>query len=873
MSILNRIVEWSTELPNWQQTGMKLLFATPSLSEDETAFVYSEAKAEYGATSAPAPGGIRDRVALDPIKGMKQTDTVRVKAMKNLRNVNMLAEDQTLDFSPEGMTVIYGHNGTGKSGYSRVLKQACRARNQKEEILPNMQRDHAENSPATATIEVLINDTSTELCWRADASPPDHLSSIAVFDSHCARAYVDNDGDFAYIPYGLDLLHRLADLCGDIRKRAGKEKQQNAPDYSRHIDLENTNTKTGDLIRRLRTNATAQEIEHIVPLNPEESTELERLTTNLSGPELAKKAQHYHSMEMRLQKLKENTETAVAQLGATKIGRLRNAVADARQKTRASEIAARKFREQGDLLPGTGGSAWRHLFEAARKYAVESHIDYTLPESRCPLCQNPLGESGLDRLRKFDEYVSNKTAEESRVAQELKDTLVNQIRGMAGGIGLDDALVKDISGLNPTLAQLCKKFQDRIRARRTSALAVSETNEGWDEIPDFPANPCAQLAAAIAELIKNRKDIAAMIDSEGHKRAQERKIELATRQEAATRKNDLLELVRRRDLCASLDRCIESANSARISRKSTELSGSMAKEEVAEKLTEELKAVGIDNWRITIKSETRYGNPQFKLVLQSTTPVKPSTVLSEGEQRAVAIASFLAEVNLNPGTSGIVFDDPVSSLDHQRKEKVARRLLEEAGKRQVVVFTHDFAFMCLIGAHDNAGITQRRVIRGPKGFGTVIRAPEFSTLSTKKRIKLLQNICSEMKASGITGECPDGTNPVEVAFQKLRKTWEYAVEEVLFNGVIIRYTEEVHTKKLRAVTVCDGDFRAIDEGMTVSSKYSGHARADNLQPPAPSLPELEEQVQNLADWYERIKPRKEETEGRRADAANGPPPI
>jgi hypothetical protein len=42
--------------------------------------------------------------------------------------------------------------------------------------------------------------------------------------------------------------------------------------------------------------------------------------------------------------------------------------------------------------------------------------------------------------------------------------------------------------------------------------------------------------------------------------------------------------------------------------------------------------------------------------------------------------------------TGIVFDDPVSSLDHMRREQIARRLAREAKVRQVNVFTHDLAF-------------------------------------------------------------------------------------------------------------------------------------------------------------------------------------
>lgn len=51
---------------------------------------------------------------------------------------------------------------------------------------------------------------------------------------------------------------------------------------------------------------------------------------------------------------------------------------------------------------------------------------------------------------------------------------------------------------------------------------------------------------------------------------------------------------------------------------------------------------------------------------------------------------------MNGGKGGIVFDDPVSSLDHRRRERVAKRLAAEAVQRQVIIFTHDIYFLCLL---------------------------------------------------------------------------------------------------------------------------------------------------------------------------------
>jgi len=54
-------------------------------------------------------------------------------------------------------------------------------------------------------------------------------------------------------------------------------------------------------------------------------------------------------------------------------------------------------------------------------------------------------------------------------------------------------------------------------------------------------------------------------------------------------------------------------------------------------------------------------------------------VLSEGEQTALGLSGFLTEVVFDGTRSAVVLDDPVTSLDHERRSLVARRLVELAG--------------------------------------------------------------------------------------------------------------------------------------------------------------------------------------------------
>ena len=68
--------------------------------------------------------------------------------------------------------------------------------------------------------------------------------------------------------------------------------------------------------------------------------------------------------------------------------------------------------------------------------------------------------------------------------------------------------------------------------------------------------------------------------------------------------------------------------------------------------------------------------------------------MSEGEQKAVALALFISEISLSNNKSTIIFDDPVNSLDHRIMYNLAGLLLSL--ENQIIIFTHNKMFLdCL----------------------------------------------------------------------------------------------------------------------------------------------------------------------------------
>ncbi|WP_244118391.1 hypothetical protein [Burkholderia gladioli] len=187
--------------PAWQQDAIARLYVNRELSAEDIDDIYALSKAEAGVPDE------KGRVAkkLESAEVAPQTNPTRlvqIVAVKELQHVNALVQGGRLPISPTGLTVIYGENGAGKSGYSRVFKHACRARDRREPILPNARLDPKKVGTAQAVFETIVDGAMVDLVWKHRTEPPLPLTDISIFDTHCARAYIDNQGDFAYVPYG-----------------------------------------------------------------------------------------------------------------------------------------------------------------------------------------------------------------------------------------------------------------------------------------------------------------------------------------------------------------------------------------------------------------------------------------------------------------------------------------------------------------------------------------------------------------------------------------------------------------------------------------------------------------------------------------------
>ena len=270
----------------------------------------------------------------------------------------------------------------------------------------------------------------------------------------------------------------------------------------------------------------------------------------------------------------------------------------------------------------------------------------------------------------------------------------------------------------------------------------------------------------------------------------------------------MIDLVERMKVKAALVKCKEELRTKPVSDKAKEFASKAVTAPLRVALKEEFEALGIAHAMPRLEESVERGKMRHRLQLDLAVPAQIREILSEGEQRAIALGSFLAELRTGGHGGGIIFDDPVSSLDHIRRQHVARRLVTEAATRQVIVFTHDTTFLGelsdLIDLHGTEHVIHHLSWEGHCS-GKVNAGLPWHHQSFKDRIDKLEQ--AQKKMEKVWPPYPDeGQSAVmRTQYSMLRATIERVIQDVIFNGVIVRYRDWIKVGNLEDVVGFDAN--------------------------------------------------------------------
>ena len=892
------LIDWAAGRPLWQQDALRRLALHGELTEDDLADLRSQIEVTKGLPVESPPEAIP--LAVEHLSEAASNEPKTVLAsLGPVKNVDGLESDQPpMRFAVNGVTLVYGPNASGKSGYCRITKQLCRSLIRAP--LRGNVYSNARSSPAEISLAFRVGDDTqrkTDVVWRGGDPPPSELARISVFDAASARVYVDKERKIDFLPYELDLLNKLGVVLRTLD--GGFKAREDALNAAVNIPLPagyTPDTAAHRLISKLTTSTpldelpSGQDLRDLANWSAEDQAELERLTEESKNDPQTLARLHTEARQS-LETLKDEIATIQEKLSDAAIATLSQKQQDAVAKGTAAEASAHDLFKD-EPIPDVGSEVWRQMVKYAREFAANAFPDLGPPQiataERCVLCQQELDEPAAARLAAFDAYLTGRAAEEAATARQTFDTAVAAMHALTTKTRVNvTALLAGYAALSSqrkehaeTLAIFFEKAAARLRTVKATLTAQAYDNFArLDALPESPAQlidgEIAALNAEAGNLNNARRD-----DDAARQRA-ERLANLTDRKKLSgeievivERRNQLEERLK---IGACRGDCRMTAITQQITRRRREILTPSLKNS----LKDELLALHLTHIPLDLADRGDLGSSIVEIALSAQQRIaNNSEVLSEGEQRGLALACFLAELNEVGRDHGIIIDDPVSSLDHSRMEAVASRLAEEASKgRQVIVFTHNIVFHYMLScAARRAGVAcheEWMTSLGNDRFGIIDNAQKpWHVRPVTERLSNIEHAVSSLKDAGYDRSDEVFRGSVTALYTQMRTTWERIVEEILFNKTVQRFRPEIMTQSLKAACFdTENDYPVIFQGMKRTSHYSGHDLAEDLPPELPASEDIDRDFDELRRFATFARDRKRALEKTAGEYEAGVEPI
>ncbi len=807
-----------------------------------------------------------DLLALGVIAGTPGRAGLRLERLFEILGVNALGDRARLDLRDADLAIVYGPNGSGKSGYARLTKHLCGAR------LAGPMHGHVflgatENAAATVEIRA-INEhgpaiEASKSAWNLAKGPLPELKAIPVFDTVTSVEFGDSATSATHMPRSMVFMVRLIEIsdrvAANLRKRADALVNQ-LP----QIDAALTQSKAAATLRGL-LKAKAQDAAIDAACSVSDQEHIERVTLEAALAQ-ANPAELRTKVINQLEQLAKNKKSALDReesTSADQVNAIIAARAEAIGKRSAANVHATVFFDEVPLK-GVGEEVWRRLWAAAEAYSRGSaYPDHEHPNvdegAMCVLCQQELGPDAKSRMLGFTEFIQDKLQADAVAAETCANDLIKSLpvtpdeqtwATMSQAIGLDVAVGETL--------------RVAVDARMTALKTASD-------VADVPSADWSVWHAAHAKRTANleleRDQLAGLIDVEGRKASQERLVELRGTEWLAANVSGIKAEVKRLTVVERLEAAIRLASTNALTTKNNEIASAELAQGFCDRFNAEMLKLGGKGLPV-VMSHRSQGKGQFTFcaeLLASKKDVHKREVLSEGEQRLIALAAFLADATGGDRSIPIVFDDPISSLDQRFEEAVAARISELSESRQVIVFTHRLSLMALLQAANEKRVEKGSKVRckviaiGREGHQTGVPS-SVDTFSLKPKPGLGQLISDIGAAKKL--EPKFRQMALKDACSTFRILVERTVEFHLCANIVGRFRRDIQTKgqlkKLVAIGPADCVF--IDALM---SKYSAfeHSQSDETPTFLPDPDEIITDATALREWIDDFDRRAKSAAG------------
>ena len=626
------------------------------------------------------------------------------------------------------------------------------------------------------------------------------------------------------------------------------------------LPTEHLATEAGKAYSDLSADIEATRLDALVTWTEADEAELQTQQQMQNFADPAAEIQRKRNEKKQIDTLRTTLGDAVAVLGVDSLDAIRQLAEESAACRKAAKEGATAMGGASQLA-GIGGDTWKAMWAAARAYSMTDayvglEFPYTGDDSRCVLCHQTLDDGAKTRLGEFEAFVKGKLQTAAAKADELLEIRLETLPIRPDPMSVEASC--QAAGLGPDVQAAVEsvwRTLEKILTPLRSGTVPSEAH-AIDE-------PVTKLLRDLADLSvaaeKTAAEIENNLENNDQQLTQKKRSESEGGKWVAQQADAVRAEVTRLKKIAQYDEWKKQTTTTGISRKAGEFSEQLITEAYIKRFNEELKKLGASKIQVDlVKTATSYGKSKHRirlrdLAIEGTRPVE---VLSEGENRIVSLAAFLADVTGRHSDSPFVFDDPISSLDQVFEEKVIARLIELSRDRQVLVFSHRLSFLGIMSDLAGGGLNDIQIRREPWGTGEPGEVPLFG----KRPDKALNNLKGERLVKAKKVYANEGSEPYYIHGKSIcsdfRILMERIVETVFLADVVQRHRRAVNTmgKIGNLVKITTSDCELIYQMMTKYSCYE-HSQSSEATVDVPEPDELEKDIEKMIDWHNEFSKR------------------
>jgi energy-coupling factor transporter ATP-binding protein EcfA2 len=851
MSIYQDILNWSQGRPAFVQDALRRLVASTTLTQNDIDELVQLVKKECGdntITINPIPLHSTHIPTTIAISG----NYPKLISLNNPINICALHNQGGLQFSNTGLTIVYGGNGSGKSSYSRILRKLCWSRNPSVTLKKNVFNPSSNQQQVDFIVE--DNGSNVSFSWTENSPNNPILNSFFVFDNDCGDIYINNENPTEYKPVGIDVLEKLVSTFGSISQAFSSSVASyntQKPGLPQNLLQTSTAQWYGTIENLQRTN-----VDSYIQFSQANINRKQELTTLTTAQNPQQNIINLTNQRTRINGYIQQfsqIETLFNEQNLNELITNRNTFESVNQ---AYQIATTQL-QNVNTLEGFGTNPWRTLWEAARNYAHSSNLSdgQNFPSlaslEKCVLCQQELDETAQQRLTTFNQFVLND------VSTQLN--LINST--IQGKLNLYNSLVippienlAELEQLIPNFRNSYNQFANSVATFRNSIITFlqngGELNISLQTMTPSITSIIPRIDAEIAQnnqLLQNRNTLVSELN------------ELSAKEFLFNNKTAILQYFDEHKYKSWINTCQSQLATNGVSRKIGELMENQAVSLQHQEFVSHLNFFNRDLASKVLISKTRtsQGNTYQRCGLNGIND-SINSILSEGEQKIIALSNFLAECTIDNRLNTIIFDDPVTSLDMDNRDKISDKIVQLSQNRQIVVFTHDLSFLrLLIDTHKAITSTDCTVIGIDKynGIsGIVTDEIPYLAKNVQERVDSIRRILTEHDALILT-DAHGRETKLDSARKRFRMLLERSVEEVLSNKTYERFSKNIHLKKGNLSSYIVTEQTDVDFLLNLFGKYSvtEHDGGTSTIPLLPNKPEIDQDITDYSNWKNGFK--------------------